>query len=533
MAGPAFLSLVPTLALIVQLWVPFLPHFGTEEVSEENAWQRIVLEDLPPHLQTMREIMEAVPSTRIDNNGYLMLRDKTASYKQVPLVIEGEPDWSVRELLTDQYGKQTQWAVVLQRAINQESNDAYLDAHFTVNAEGFFQTKEPGAEKTPLVIWNLRQIDWDYYARNGQPYVRSAYSISRNYSYSGFDSVLVALHEVKIGIHRRAIVIKVDERLEDGSSQELSNDLTANLLSLLWALRTYGIGPWEILDSLEIYGPNGDHTRYLGIQTATKLRYYLGVLALVRGSEEDKELYFGPFMEEGSNREKAVENYFTALRQYLMMLNTPQEIQRWDSATGYWLLHDMLFETGELLPVADHFVYPIPVEIKTPGGYQHLEEEFDEEGGKRGTFHIGEDFNIGSGNQDKGHPFSAIGAGQVIYTGYVYNRMGNLIVIRHRLPDGSQIYSRYAHLEDTYVEMGQMVSPLEIIGTIGRSGREDDPDFYAHLHVDLSYEETYERFLATDPGYYFNTNWEAVDRYFLDLLEFLEQSQEITNPRGL
>ncbi len=513
MAELKFASLVPIFALIGQLWVPF----------PQNAWPRIILEDLPPHLQTMREIIETVPSTRIDSNGYLTLRDETGSYQRVPLVIEGEPDWSVRELLTDQYGEQTQWAVVLQRDGN---------AHFTVDAGGLSQTKEPGAEKTPLVIWNLRQIDWEYYARNGQPYVRSAYRISRNSGYSGFDSVLVTLHEVKIGIHRRAIVIKVDEQLEDGDSQELSNELTTNLLSLLWSLRIYGISPWEILDSLEIYGPNGDHTQDLGIQTATQLRYYLGVLALVQGSEEDRELYFGPFMEEGLDREKAVENYFKALRQYLMMLSTPQEIQQWDRATGYWSLDDTLFETGELLPVANHFAYPVPVEIKTPGGYQHLAAEFDKEGNKKGTFHIGEDFNIANGNQDKGHPFSAIGAGQVVYAGYVYNGLGNLIIIRHRLPDGSQVYSRYAHLEDSYVEMGQMVRPLEIIGTIGRSGRGNDPDFYAHLHLDLAYEETYERFLVTDPGYYFNESWEAVDRYFLDPLEFIRQSQEITSPDG-
>jgi len=225
-----------------------------------------------------------------------------------------------------------------------------------------------------------------------------------------------------------------------------------------------------------------------------------------------------------------VENYFASIREYLMRILTPAEIQEWDAQTGYFFFRDSL--TGERLPIAASFADPVPEDLQTAGGYRHLMRERDEETDEElDRYHIGEDFNVGSGNNDLGFPARTIAAGRVVYTGYVYSGLGNIIIIRHRLPDGSEVYSRYAHLNEIFVAGGQTVRLGETIGTIGRTGRGNDPDFYAHLHLDLAYAETYERYMVTTPGYYPNESREVIEQYFLDLLDFVSQSQETIEAR--
>jgi len=324
-----------------------------------------------------------------------------------------------------------------------------------------------------------------------------------------------------MGIERRSIVVKIDGDLEN-------KKVTANLISLLRALR---IGPWEILDNLEVYGYNGNRKLDLGVETSTALRYYLGILALTKNNKRLRKTVFGKFLKANENYSETVQKYFKANREYLMKVVFPIKIQEWDKSTKYPEFRDKLFYQEPEMPMAaSHFVKPI--EKDSGGGYHHLQQQFNKKDPTKliNNYHIGHDFNIGGENEDLGKPFSVIGNGSVVFADSVNNGLGNIIIVRHKLLDGSEIYSRYGHLNEIHVSAGQIVKVGKVIGTIGRSGRENDDNFYAHLHVDLAYAATYEMFMKDNSCYYPDGSRKTITRFFIDLLKFIEDHPKQNPP---
>jgi murein DD-endopeptidase MepM/ murein hydrolase activator NlpD len=76
-----------------------------------------------------------------------------------------------------------------------------------------------------------------------------------------------------------------------------------------------------------------------------------------------------------------------------------------------------------------------------------------------------------------GHDVKAAASGQVIFSG-VQNGYGHTVVIDHG--DGRQ--TRYAHLSDQSVQVGDSVSEGQVIGKSGNSGRSTGP----HLHFEMT-----------------------------------------------
>jgi murein DD-endopeptidase MepM/ murein hydrolase activator NlpD len=89
-------------------------------------------------------------------------------------------------------------------------------------------------------------------------------------------------------------------------------------------------------------------------------------------------------------------------------------------------------------------------------------------------FHSGVDFGICS----EAHPYDvyAPADGVVVFTGLKTVR-GNVTIIDH----GWGIYSCYFHQDEIYVSVGQAVTPGELIGKIGATGRVTG----AHLHWEI------------------------------------------------
>lgn len=88
--------------------------------------------------------------------------------------------------------------------------------------------------------------------------------------------------------------------------------------------------------------------------------------------------------------------------------------------------------------------------------------------GKKGNFHNGHDIanKIGS-------PIHAPSSGKVLLTGdYYYN--GKFVMINH----GNNLISMFLHLNDIYVNKGQILKKGDVIGTIGSTGLSTGP----HLH---------------------------------------------------
>src|SRR5690606_5725352 len=58
---------------------------------------------------------------------------------------------------------------------------------------------------------------------------------------------------------------------------------------------------------------------------------------------------------------------------------------------------------------------------------------------------------------------------------------GNVVIIRHNLPDGRIVFSQYAHLDQILVEDGDPIGMGEQIGTVGQTGFATGP----HLHLEI------------------------------------------------
>jgi hypothetical protein len=121
------------------------------------------------------------------------------------------------------------------------------------------------------------------------------------------------------------------------------------------------------------------------------------------------------------------------------------------------------------------------------------------EGGPEGRVHQGADLSNGRG----GDPVRAAAAGLVVRTGRTgYHRgFGRHVVLAHRFPEGSCVYSVYAHLapKSIRVREGQVVHAGQIIGRVGMTGRATSPHLHFEIRVPDDPAERWERAAAVDP----------------------------------
>ncbi|MEG4942765.1 M23 family metallopeptidase [Microcoleus sp. F4-D5] len=104
-------------------------------------------------------------------------------------------------------------------------------------------------------------------------------------------------------------------------------------------------------------------------------------------------------------------------------------------------------------------------------------------------FHSGVDFLASEGTQ-----VLAAGEGTVAFAGS-QGDYGNLVVVNHQA--GKQ--TRYAHLKDLAVKVGQKVQSGEVLGTVGTTGKRDIPP--SHLHFEVRYNSGL-GWVAEDPLLY-------------------------------
>jgi murein DD-endopeptidase MepM/ murein hydrolase activator NlpD len=147
-------------------------------------------------------------------------------------------------------------------------------------------------------------------------------------------------------------------------------------------------------------------------------------------------------------------------------------------------------------------------------------------------FHYGIDISLKNPLVAKGLDVAALYDGKVVSVikgrkeGNVdinSKNAGNLVVIEHKLPDGSKFYSLYAHLDKVNVKVGQEVKAGEKIGTLGNTGRSTNP----HLHLGIYVEDAkmLEKILKNLPKELQSKGSYAVDkygRYFIDPVKFIE-----------
>lgn len=175
-------------------------------------------------------------------------------------------------------------------------------------------------------------------------------------------------------------------------------------------------------------------------------------------------------------------------------------------------------EQGNLIPIADGFDFPVgDPDGRGWGitGYGYLDWS-----NVSNSWHPGEDWNIpGAGNGDHGEPVYAIAHGQVVFSGW-NTAMGNVILIKHRLPDNTFVWSQYAHLDRRDVRLGDIVERRRQIGTVGRG---PNNRFAAHLHFEIRSEDLPANAWPRTNG----VAWEEAEvrQFWLDPTRFIKQNR--------
>ena len=140
--------------------------------------------------------------------------------------------------------------------------------------------------------------------------------------------------------------------------------------------------------------------------------------------------------------------------------------------------------------------------------------------------HMGEDWNLGSGNQDHQQPVYAVANGTVAYVGSPSGWQGQVVVIRHDLPPGvlspsggNVVYSVYAHLEGATLVAGDEVRIGQQIARLGLPS-----SFSAHLHFEM--RDSWGGASSLDDGYALNSTGAqaAGDRGWFDPEAFIRSN---------
>jgi len=167
------------------------------------------------------------------------------------------------------------------------------------------------------------------------------------------------------------------------------------------------------------------------------------------------------------------------------------------------------------IPIANGFDYPVgkktEVTAKRDGDGWYNAQDFGE------NTHLGEDWNAESGgNTDCGEPVYAAADGVVIRSKNIGWGWGNVMIIRHKLPDGQLIETLYGHLDTLLKAKGDLVERRELIGKIGDGAPPcgDGQSYYAHLHFEMRMQDC-NQWGCAGPGYGKGDGW-RVPSDFID-----------------
>ena len=135
-------------------------------------------------------------------------------------------------------------------------------------------------------------------------------------------------------------------------------------------------------------------------------------------------------------------------------------------------------------PVSDGFDYPIGAGIRyteaNDGDGWYDANDFGDFTSGLG-YHLGEDWNAETGgNTDCGLPVYAASNGTIVFSAVGGGTWGNVLVVRHVLPDGTPVETLYGHLQ-SFVRSSGDVSRRELIAAIGNG----DGTLACHLHFEV------------------------------------------------
>lgn len=143
------------------------------------------------------------------------------------------------------------------------------------------------------------------------------------------------------------------------------------------------------------------------------------------------------------------------------------------------------------------------------------------------AYHTGADLNANAmedgtrrWDYDAHQPIFACANGVVTFAAAL-RVWGNVIVIRHEMPDGATVYSRYAHVEALDVVAGQTVRRGDMLARVGNA---NGVQVY-HLHFDISVTNI----LQNRPGHWPGMARADVLHHYVDPLKWIVGHRPIGN----
>ncbi len=139
------------------------------------------------------------------------------------------------------------------------------------------------------------------------------------------------------------------------------------------------------------------------------------------------------------------------------------------------------------IPTADGFDYPFGPKTtytqRNDGDGWYNRQDF------RVNNHMGEDWNReGGAAADCGEAVLAVADGLVIYAAYADKTWGNILIVRHKLPNGEQVESLYAHVQNKgmipYLSKVKRRQSIALVGD-GADPCGDGRPYGAHLHFEM------------------------------------------------
>lgn len=199
-------------------------------------------------------------------------------------------------------------------------------------------------------------------------------------------------------------------------------------------------------------------------------------------STEDIKDIMNALKELNSIRKYDIQIQYRDIEDMMDKENFDEEQIDWvDTLLGENILVEMY---GDIYDLPEHieveaygyFAWPTPnlYTITSPFG----ERIHPVDGGTK--FHYGIDI---SGPNAQGSPIIAIADGEVIEANHTNGAAGYNVKIRHTLDD-YEWQSRYCHMAQIEVKVGDKVDQGDVIGAVGNTGKSTGP----HLHLELKFE---------------------------------------------
>jgi N-acetylmuramoyl-L-alanine amidase len=509
-----------------------------EALWQAEVWPTSALEDLPP---TVRLILEKVPQTHIEQDGYLVLDDpKDQALGRVP---QARTLWNLeRSKPGDRLYNGVPWGIVIHWYGDKENFDRSVEgylrgfnsmrwadeyltrtsAHFLVGADApsnrsprledksisILQTQRPAEDGWPFLASHLQPLDHLAHKERRQYFVRALYQL--RYNEPQLHTLLQDFFDgPRLDPNLRTIAIEVCGYDFEHPQHFPPDQQIANLVSVVWALmKRYDIEAVNILGHHEIQLGKADP----GKKFISLIRFLIGAKALLENDLQMKRLVFGQFLDTNGGPGGAVRRYFRFVRDYLILVGKQIEVYEWEAACNYWLTWGHFAESN--IPVARSFQTPFP-ELQYSNKLNFLHPEN----------HEGIDLLIRGVENRYNKTVTAeahlVADGVCLFTGEIDRcNPGQSVIFSHCQPDGARILTVFGNLSELgSLRAGESYPAGTRVGSIESTRTRWNPS----LHFAVAFGATWDTDLGAQAYIPINagTNW-ILSRY-MDPLDYLQR----------